>query len=366
MDLTPKFAKMDFSDDSGFITASITETSSSSFIETSPSTSHPIQATPIKNVTTRKRKIPPQLPKKSKTFDEIYRIDSANENFNMDEKYRIREHFNSFENLTFNQSVNKSHILTPSTDQSKTSPWICFPQSNFFSSTLNESVEEIIFKSLTPNFYMERDETCSPRKQKRSDKSYSAPSTPPHSSLSTPLNQNEKINLDGYKTTPVKIPSTLKLGSPERNEILYPGIKCFEIPYKPKTPQKFFENIKRYSPAKKRLFGVDKVVTLDPVKFFLNDKKQYPNVIKKILSFLSDDDLYNFKLVSKRWKDALQADKVALRRLDLYTNRINFNKENCVRRKVLDYDCDNSSIVKKPLSPKSKTFHTFFEVNLKN
>lgn len=297
MDLTPKFAKMDFSEDSGCGTASSMEFSS--LYESTPSISHHSSQSFI--TSSRKRKTP--FPKNSLPIKVI--------------------------------PENGVIGTTPQT------PWI--PKSHrtdFLSSTLNESrLENLIQDHLTPNFYLERDSI--PEQTSREEP---LPVTPPRLSES--------------KVSANRTSSSQKLGSPERNEILYPNLKHFGSPYQPPTPQ----NLKRFTPAKKRLFGVARKEKTDPVTFFMNEKHRYVNIIEKIFLYLDDKDLYNIRFVSTKWKNALATSRTVTKRLDNFMEYWNLNKENMVRRRTLAVMSTPSTPKRSPPSPTNRMFNNFMEV----
>lgn len=331
--LTPKFAKMDFSEDSGCHTASSMEVSSAIY-ESTPNVTKPQElqkptSSLYTNVTSRKRKIP----------------------FNSEGAPLLKV---TAENFLY--------------DTPKTSLWkVAGSSKDFFSSTLNDSknVENFITDSLTPNFYTERSEFYINKQEQEQEKHDCKNLTPPrpeectssdYSSLS--VNHSSSLGLNHSNT---KSNSTQKLGSPERNAILYPEIKYFHPIFKPLTPQKFTESLRRCTPVKKRLFETPKQEKVDPIKFFLNDKYRHLNVVEKIFGCLSEEDLYNVKSVSSTWRDALFDCKEASRRLNGFMFYCKDNKENLINRKSINEVRLDGSPVKAPLSPKSKNFYDFVE-----
>lgn len=206
----------------------------------------------------------------------------------------------------------------------------------FFNTSINESLPhnfERFALNSTPNYYVERSEFMSkPIEQ----------STPSKSA-----NKYSKFNE--------------KLGSPEINEILYPKIKHFQSS-RNKTPQKLGKTFKTYSPAKKRLFE-GKAEKVDPVTFFVNDKRNYSDVLMKILLYLRESDLYSFKRVSSRWKRALESDERNSIRYNHYIRTLKLDKENLYKssansqKHLVEEETKLST-----LSPRKRKFNEFVEV----
>lgn len=316
MSYTPVIDKMEISDDSGCISQSTLETASLfSNSCLSASCIDRLHSPFTNNVTSRKK------------------TQHSDKNFPTSQQTKI----SSPENISY------------------ASPWLLGNTSNILSSTFNDSLptnfEKFVLNS-TPNYYVERSDFAE------------KPKTTFNTEQSTPIKHVERPQKSDY----LKYCSTIKLGSPERNEILYGDTKRYDFLHKPKTPQKFYDRTKRYSPAKKRLFGlIRKPTKVDPIQFFLNNKRQFPNVVSKILSYVPDSDLSSFKMVSKKWFAALEDDKASYSRYLAFIKSQTFDKENKYEWKndsLNNSSCWYKSPVKTPVSPRRRKFNEFLEVRI--
>ncbi|GJQ85070.1 hypothetical protein Trydic_g3726 [Trypoxylus dichotomus] len=191
------------------------------------------------------------------------------------------------------------HRTTSGVDSAESSPWIKDPL-KILSSTLNDSITAAV-----ENCKLEQSNSNGNGKKCTNSylKQIREPSTP-----------DKSLNKRCYntKTSPRSSPM-LKLGSPERNEILY----CNFL----RT-----SDSKRNSPAKKRLFCTSKRGQ-DPVMFFCI-ARNCNDVMSNVFTMLADEDLYNCTKVSHRWKKEVESNRRLKVRLEEFViNRI-MNKEN--------------------------------------
>lgn len=134
---------------------------------------------------------------------------------------------------------------------------------------------------------------------------------------------------------PSKKPGFLqKLGTPEKNEILYRNLISV-------TPKKFVKSPEMSSPPKKEkiVFTKENIRENWRPLSFKNDYSGFKNidfmrllerfgVPTKILSFLSDEDLYSTSQVSEKWRSVCFGDEKLRNRIIEYKNLMEINKEN--------------------------------------
>lgn len=237
--------------------------------------------------------------------------------------------YTSLSYTDYTQNTSLSHYKTPQLCSSSITDKCLNSES--LNESLSQNFDKFVLNS-TPNYYVERKEftTNVPTQQMTPSKSQS------------------------------RYSSNVKLGSPERNEILYPKLKVFSN-LKSKTPQKVYKKYKPFSPAKKRLFEPEKV---DPVSFFVNNRRNLSDILRKIMTHLSDTELYTFRRVSSKWRDILDADDKIHARYCNYIERLQLDKENsdscsrnisCEKLRLEVYD---SSFV----SPRKRKFNECIEV----
>lgn len=127
-----------------------------------------------------------------------------------------------------------------------------------------------------------------------------------------------------------KLASSVKLGSPERNLILYPSLRSTRTKpsYSPSYKSPFFSTSTHNSPAKKRLFSTSTTPLkyADPVKY-LN-----PDTMSAIYSFLTGGELYTCVHVSKAWRRSVRGDRQANRKMERFSVLRVLNKENCIKK----------------------------------
>lgn len=162
-----------------------------------------------------------------------------------------------------------------------------------------------------------------------SKKSNSAPGTP----------QRPTSDSEGYLKKYHSLEFTpTKIGTPERNEILYPQLIEVKPTTKPKSPLKLRNELKRATkPARKRLFPCR-----DFIHLFTNFLK-LGNVINNIFSYLNDSDLVNVVKVSPLWKKALENDREAYKRYRDHVRNIDTSKENIFPNSIFKKDLSNGS-----------------------
>ena len=255
-------------------------------------------------------------------------------NVNMSDSNRNPKKELGHENISFTCRKRKFDNSSNSTRKHSTgermnSPWHIdhnFTHSNVFSSTMNDSITTGLekcklisclgsFGGEKPSILENNTPPYSPElSSSESSSRLSKPLAPGKASTPTkPFSQeippyfHPPINSSPTKTSPM-----LKLGSPERNEILYSNV--FRVS----------KDNKKYSPAKRKLFVK---VKIDPIKF-LTEEGSYPHVIKKIFTPLVDSDLYSCTRVSEKWKETLMSDVNIKQRVDTFVRTQVMNKEN--------------------------------------
>lgn len=188
--------------------------------------------------------------------------------------------------------------LLKSADSIESSPWI--KNSEILSSTLNDSITTGV-----ENCKLIENYNCSYYADASNNnlKDIKEPSTPEKST------SNKR-----YCTSP-RVSPMLKLGSPERNDILYPN----------RSNLSRFSESKRCSPAKKNLFPSR--IRKDPVVFFSRDRG-CRHITFQIFLALCDSDLYTCSKVSRVWKEEIMNNKILKRRLQVFTQCCIMNKEN--------------------------------------
>ncbi|KAI4454651.1 hypothetical protein MML48_9g00011468 [Holotrichia oblita] len=187
---------------------------------------------------------------------------------------------------------------TPNVDSIESSPWI--KNSEILSSTLNDSITTGVencklIENYNCSYYVET--------SNNNLKDIKEPSTPEKSS-----------STKRYCTSPRMSPM-LKLGSPERNDILYPN----------RSNLARLSESKRCSPAKKNLFPSN--ARKDPVVFFSRERA-CSHVTYKIFLSLCDGDLYTCSKVSPIWRREIANNERLKKRLQMFKTRRIMNKEN--------------------------------------
>lgn len=243
---------------------------------------------------------------------------------------RYSSGYTSLSHMDYSQNTSLSYYKTPQLSSNSITDYKCLNNESL-NESLPHNFEKFVLNS-TPNYYVERTEFRSvlPTQQMTPSKSQS------------------------------KYSSNVKLGSPERNEILYQKLKVFTNT-KNKTPQKIFKKYKSFSPAKKRLFESEKV---DPVTFFVNNRRNLSDILNKIMFDLNESDLCTFRRVSSKWRDALDSDEKNYARYCNYVNKLQLDKENSFGKnnsyEKLSIDEDDLPYI----SPRKRKFNECIEVNI--
>ncbi|GLV38446.1 hypothetical protein CBL_13003 [Carabus blaptoides fortunei] len=192
-------------------------------------------------------------------------------------------------------------------------------------------------------------------------KSNSAPGTPQRSEIEVDVCVKKYHSLEFTPTKGYHV----KIGTPERNQILYPQLLEVKPETKPKSPQKLRADLKRIcKPARKRLFA-----KYDFVHLFTKVKDQR-DVISKIFSYLPDSDLVRVAQVSKLWNSSLKDDVTALRRYKTYVKAVSISKENLYDTPLSDSkqlsffstkktNCESPKVFSPPTSPSRENWRKF-------
>lgn len=115
-----------------------------------------------------------------------------------------------------------------------------------------------------------------------------------------------------------------KIGTPEKNKLLYSTIKPVSPPRRPITPEKLKRAASKTKSCKKslNLSGLCEREYVDFLKM-LGEKQDQRPAIEKILSYLSGEDISRMCLVSQSWRKIVQNDHRANRRRK---NHVDFRK----------------------------------------
>lgn len=204
----------------------------------------------------------------------------------------------------------------------------------------------------------DNEELATPRK------SNSAPGTPQRSEIEVDVCVKKYHSLEFTPTKGYQV----KIGTPERNQILYPKLLEVKPETKPKSPQQLRADLKRLcKPARKRLFA-----KYDFVHLFTEVKNQR-EVISKIFSYLSDSDLVRVAQVSRLWNCCLKADTAAVRRYKTYVKTVSISKENLYDTSLLDSkqssffstkktNFESPNVCSPPTSPSRENWRKFAKV----